>query len=103
MSQPAHTKGELTSDERYLRLPDGGIFAKVEYQNADRGSAFYIPESTADAARLALCWNTHDQLVDALEAIEQRMFEAGILDNSPGRTIKAIINDALAKCGKGRE
>ena len=37
-------------------------------------------QSEANAARLALCWNTHDDLVEALEAAESHLDYCGYGD-----------------------
>ena len=68
MIEIKHTPGELKSnecwtDESVLLFPDtasepGGMIAEVYGED--------MAHAKANAARLVLCWNTHDQLVEAL-------------------------------------
>ena len=72
-----HTEGKLRANGAYLETPDWMVVARI------RG----LPDlARADAARLALCWNEHEGLVEALEAIlnaETKPMHVGY-DDGPG-------------------
>jgi hypothetical protein len=59
-----HTPGKLRDDSaRQLWATNGQLIAGVFYAFAKSPE-----EGAANAARLAHCWNCHDDLVEALEA-----------------------------------
>ena len=73
-----HTKGELLIGD--LTMNDGSIaimagetrVVVVDYQGDAPPRKRYnapSPERDANAARIVTCWNSHDALVEALEAI----------------------------------
>lgn len=60
----AHTKGKLsvlTADRGFILTAKDGMYDVAVVRNIGN------EDNAANAARLALCWNTHDQLVAALE------------------------------------
>jgi hypothetical protein len=74
-----HTEGKMIVEIR-TPMGEGNLFVeKNEY-----GHREYIGSTSgnahANAARLALCWNTHDDLVEALEAAESHLDYCGYGD-----------------------
>ncbi len=71
-----HTPGKLRTWQDGEAYPDSGIEKWViETEEDDSGQVDQIavvesPED-GDAARLVMCWNSHDELVKALEAFMQ--------------------------------
>jgi len=65
--QPNHTPGEMLADgQTVCILADDGterLFAKVHVWHSGGAE---VGEGEASAARMALCWNSHDALVEAL-------------------------------------
>lgn len=64
-----HTQGELTViTDAGCRIdaPDGEVACTNSWNVAARRK---IGECRANAARLTLCWNMHDELVGALRAV----------------------------------
>lgn len=60
----AHTKGKLsvlTAERGFILTAKDGIYDVAVVRNIGN------EDNAANAARLALCWNTHDQLLEALE------------------------------------
>lgn len=65
MSEPKYTKGKLEVSGASLVTGDFCI-AVIE---DDGGYEAPLDEREANAARLALCWNCHDELVDATKRL----------------------------------
>ena len=57
-----HTPGELITEGRLLRDARGNLFTAVEFRCVN------LSRAVANAARLALCWNSHDKLLAACKA-----------------------------------
>ncbi len=62
------------------------------------GTRFSIQLSKANAEHLAMCWNTHDELVAALRLIAFRvMGENGFGTGGTAEELQQIARAALAK------
>lgn len=94
-----HTEGTLQVDGEYeARLFIGDrCIATAHNEDLPRAN---IVEAQANAARLARCWNTHDDLVNALKTIRQAIedTDADGLDRSAW--MKETAAAAIAK-GEG--
>ncbi len=88
-----HTQGKLEVKEgSYLYATDGSFVAKTtgnmkRYQ--DRAT------DEANAARLALCWNSHDEFIEALKRLEVSVETAKIVFGQ----IKDAGYDMVAQSG----
>jgi hypothetical protein len=114
----AHTPGNLQASELD---PDGGydcLYAGItigpfRLDGSDYGQRPCYPLSdeamarmTADAARLALCWNTHDQLLEALGKAEIGLANAKSYERLPTVEQQSVVNAlesvrAAIKAAKG--
>ena len=93
-----HTKGELRAEGIYL-TKDGRTFARMHTGPGPSYSAGV--EEKANAARLALCWNCHDDLVAALDQLLHETVEAGFATAEDYGWPKSIA-DARAALAKAR-
>ena len=68
MATPKHTVGRIEIEpEGHLRISNRLIASCMGY--SDGCGQVFREINNANAARLALCWNTHDALVKAAQAI----------------------------------
>jgi hypothetical protein len=80
-----HTQGKMEADEFSLTLPsprNNGRYLEIAYcsdaEDAKGNPVISDSERKANASRLALCWNMHDELIAALESVID-CHETGIL------------------------
>ncbi len=85
-----HTAGEL----KYIGDPNG------EYGLYPEGGKFIAKvDSKANAARLALCWNSHDELLDALQNLMNGI-QAGHVTSDHDETFADACTRATAALKK---
>lgn len=92
-TKATHTPGPLTVEKLYLIADGKGIVADLD------ASQFDDNESKANAARLALCWNTHDELVAALRGALPYL--AARATDAEGYGLVRAARAALAKAEGG--
>jgi hypothetical protein len=95
-TQAKHTEGKLTvipkdqaHHEQYID-GRGGLTRFIVWRSDD---------GEADATRLALCWNMHDELLDALRKMRNEYTYSEDQDGP----ILALARAVLAKAEKGGE
>ena len=95
----SHTKGELevfanSFGQRILVRAKGKGF-NVAYCGDDY-DGFSLQEQEANAERLALCWNSHDKLLEACKVLYKIIVANDVLPKSVSymKEAKAVITEA---------
>lgn len=99
-SETKHTAGELSivaSDTLFTMVSEDGMqVAKTSWHGSIRKTYPLRGEAHANAARIALTWNCHDELVAALRAADRRLHDEGFSVTDP---VTMQVRAALAKAG----
>lgn len=89
-SETKHTPGEL----RVRAVSDIDFTHEIATIGGIPIAAVYKGDSPANAARIALTWNCHDEMVAALQAADRRLHDEGFSVTDP---VTMQVRAALAK------
>jgi hypothetical protein len=83
-----HTKAKVIADGTTVYI-DGGIQVHIAYCHDGDGDPL-TDVGEANAKRIALAWNCHDELVEALELLTKFAEDASSLDYNEDKTLSWI-------------
>lgn len=91
MIDAKHTQGPLTvTATTTLTAADGRDIASTAFSDC-----LDVDEDIANAARLALCWNSHDALVEVCKAVAEHFADTDAPLGAKARTALKLAGETL--------